>query len=108
MVVVYLSRLRPLDAELIAVELPLTGCQADVVFRHNPTGGVVIDEVKSSPTAGKPSKQIRNLVASGRARWGLDFVGVRRCPTLAPSRTLLFNGESSVAAIAMPGWLEVR
>lgn len=108
MVVVYLARFKPLDVELLAVELPLTGCQADVVFRHLRTGGVVIDEIKSSPPTARPTAQICNLVASGQARWGAEFVGVRVCPTLAPSRALLFNGDPPAAAASWPDWVQVR
>ena len=109
MVNVYLKLLKPRDAQLIAAEMTLTGCVADLVWKHT-SGLVVIDEVKSGPPASvsKPPKQIRNLALSGHARWGADFVGVRRCPLLIPSKTLLYAGEPTVTVVAPPQWLEVR
>ncbi len=104
---VYMQRLRPLDARLIGVEVPLDGCRADLVWEHIPTGLIVIDEVK---TRGQvlTTKQIRNLVAAGYVQWPGKFIGVRRCATQQASQTVLLGGSPYVQPRTLPTWLEVR
>ena len=104
---VYAERLFPLEADLIGVEVTLTGCRADLVWRHS-TGQVAIDELKWSAASARLTKQIVALVQSGSARWGGDFVGVRRCPLQRADQTVLFSGSERPKRSSLPTWLEVR
>ena len=106
---VYRDRLWPQDAELVGAEVLLTGCRADLVWRHS-SGQIAIDELKWSSSRRRATKQVRALAQSGGARWGASFAGVRYCPLQAVSNTDLIasNGADSVSSLVLPAWLEVR
>jgi hypothetical protein len=89
----YLKRIRPLEGwTLVGCEVRLDNAVADLVWEHDSTGDVAIDEVKAGTadlSDDDLADQVRRLWRGGMSRWSERFIGVRLVPLRAPALTRL-------------------
>jgi hypothetical protein len=89
----YLRRMRPDGWALVGAEVRVGHAKADLVWVHDASGDIVIDEIKSgAPGIGDTgvAGQVRRLYAGGLNEWGDRFVGVRLVQLRAPALTAIW------------------
>ena len=108
----YLMRLRPpTDWAFVGCEVRLAHAVADLVWCHEPTGDVLVEEIKcGAPGIGDDpvSDQVRRLHAGGIEKWGSKFLGVRLVELRAPARAAVWTCADGKLTSRTDDRLQVR
>lgn len=75
-------------------EVPLRKSRADLAWRREADGGVLIDEIKTGHSARRDQDtlaQARKHLSGARDRWGADVLGVRVLSLAKPNASQMFG-----------------